>query len=226
MGFAINPLDVTLMIAAGEVTGLDAELEIWSQDGAARGVPKESSQKRPLMVSWSFMWRCVIVLGVALCLDIPAHAQQQAPKLLVDATHCLSIKGFLPTVKTATLSSGYFVDSKSYPGDRVLYVVVYTSPQRSRGMVFSIFLTHKGTQQVFNIQNNGGFVRFSKKGAAFPREGVDFVEDGQPLGGIWTQEHIALAIKKIGLQPVVEVSVIDLLNPSTTVRCESYADRK
>jgi len=94
-------------------------------------------------------------------------------------------------------------------------------------MVFSIFLTHKGTQQVFNIQNNGEFVRSSKKSAAFRRrEGVDFVKGGDPLGGIWTQEHIALAIKKIGLQPVVEVSVIDLLNPSATVRCESYIDRK
>jgi hypothetical protein len=93
-------------------------------------------------------------------------------------------------------------------------------------MVFTIFLTNKGTRQVFNIQNNGEFVRSGKKGAAFRREGVDFVQGGDPLGGIWTQEHIALAIKKIGLQPVVEVPAIDRLNPSATVRCESYADRK
>jgi hypothetical protein len=169
---------------------------------------------------------CVIALGIAICLSIPAHAQQQAPKLQVDAAHCLSTEGFLPTAKTATLRAGYYVDSKSYPGDRVLYVVIYTSLRRSRGMVFSIFLTRKGAQQVFNIQNNGEFVRSIKRGAAFRREGVDFVPGGDPLWGIWTQEHIALAIKKIGLQPVVEIPAVDLLNPSTTVRCESYVDRK
>jgi hypothetical protein len=83
---------------------------------------------------------------------------RQPPRLLLDAAHCLAIKGFLPAAKTATLGSGYLVDAKSYPGDRVLYLVVYVNPQRSRGMVFSIFLTHKSTQQVFNIQNNGEFV--------------------------------------------------------------------
>jgi hypothetical protein len=103
---------------------------------------------------------------------------------------------------------------------------VYTSPQRSEGVVFSIFLTHKGTHKVFNIQNNGKFVRSSKEGAAFRREGVDFVEGGDPLGGIWTQEHIALAIKNIGLHPIIKLPVKDLMNPSASVQCESYADMK
>jgi len=93
-------------------------------------------------------------------------------------------------------------------------------------MVFSIFLTNKGTQQVFNIQNNGEFVRSSKEGAAFRREGVDFVDGGDPLWGIWTQEHIAMAIKKIGLQPIVEVPIKDLSSPSISVQCESYAEMK
>jgi hypothetical protein len=167
-----------------------------------------------------FLRECLI--GIAICLNIPAHAQQQPPRLLLDAAHCLTIKGFLPTAKTATLSSGFLVDSKSYPGDRVLYVVVYTNGTRSHGLVFSIFLTNKDAQQVFNIQNNGEFVRSGKEGAAFKREGVDFVNGGDPLWGIWTQEHIAMAIKKIGLQPIVEVPTKDL--SSISVRCESYAD--
>src|SRR5271165_889100 len=176
------------------------------------------------MVRQSFMRGCLI--GMAICLNISAHAQQQPPRVLLDAAHCLAIKGFLPAAKTATLSAGYFIDSKSYPGDRVMYVVVYKDGQRSHGMVFSVFLTNKSTQQVFDIQNNGEFVRSSKYSAAFKREGVDFVVGGDPLGGVWTQEHIAMAIKKIGLQPIVEVPAKDLSNPSISVQCESYADMK
>jgi hypothetical protein len=163
---------------------------------------------------------------MAICLSVSAHAQQQPPRILLDAVHCLAIKGFLPASKTAALSSGYFVDSKSYPGERVLYVVVYANPQRSHGMVFSVFLINKNTQQVFNIQNNGEFVRSSKDNGAFKKEGVDFVDGGDPLWGVWTQEHIAMAIKKIGLQPIVEVPAKDLSNSSISVQCESYADMK
>jgi hypothetical protein len=176
------------------------------------------------MARQSFVRGCLI--GIAICLNISAHAQQQPPKVLLDAAHCLAIKGFLPAAKTATLSSGYLVDSKAYPGERVLYVVVYTNPQRSHGMVFSIFLTNKDTRQVFSIQNNGEFVRSSKNGAPFKREGIDFVNGGDPLGGIWTQEHIVMAIKKIGLQPIVKVPAEDLSSPSISVQCESYADMK
>ncbi len=176
------------------------------------------------MALQAFVRGCLI--GITICLSNSAHAQQQPPRVLLDAVHCLAIKGFLPTAKTATLSSGYLVDSKSYPGDRVLYVVVYTNRTRSHGMVFSIFLTVKDTQQVFNIQNNAEFVRSGKEGAAFKREGVDFVNGGDPLWGIWTQEHIAIAIKRIGLQPIVEVPAKDLSNPSIPVQCESYADTK
>jgi hypothetical protein len=163
------------------------------------------------MARQAFVRRCLI--WIAICVSISAHAQQQPPRVLLDAAHCLAIKGFLPAAKIATLSSGYLVDSKSYPGERVLYFVVYVNRQRSHGMVFSIFLTNKDTQQVFNIQNNGEFVRSSKEAAAFKREGVDFVKGGDPLWGIWTQKHIAMAIKKIGLQPIVEVPAKDLSIP-------------
>jgi hypothetical protein len=176
---------------------------------------------RRLMVFQSFMCGCLV--GLAICVNTSAQAQEQPPRLLLDAAHCLAIKGFLPAAKTASLSSGYLVDSKSYPGEKVLYVVVYASPQHSEGMVFSIFLTQKGARTVFNIQNNGKFLRSTKEGAAFRREAVDFVDGGDPLGGIWTQEHIALAIKDIGRQPIVDVPVQNLLNPSAAVQCESYA---
>lgn len=79
---------------------------------------------------------------------------------------------------TATLTFGYLLDSKSYPNDRVLYIVVYTNQQRSRGMVFSIFLDQEAAQEIFNIQNNAEFVRSTKEGAAFRKEGVDFVDVG------------------------------------------------
>lgn len=127
---------------------------------------------------------------------------------------------------TTTLTFGYLLDSKSYPNDRVLYIVVYTNQQRSRGMVFSIFLDQEAAQEIFNIQNNAEFVRSTKEGDAFRKEGVDFVDGGDPLGGMWTQEHIAMAVKRIGLRPTAEVPLKGLLNPSVWVRCNSYVDIK
>ena len=115
---------------------------------------------------------------------------------------------------------GYFLDTKSYPGEKVVYVVSYTRPNRSEGYVFTVFLGQKHGRGTFNIQNNAKFVRSNKKGTEFPKQGVSFSEP--PLWGLWTQEHIAMAIQRIGYQPVVEVSIKDLQKPSPPTQCESY----
>lgn len=153
------------------------------------------------------------------CLSYTVRAQEQAPKLLVQAAQCLQEKNHLPPSKTTTLSIGYLVDTKSYPGERVLYVVNYVGSGRSEGMVFTILLEQRDRRRIFNIQNNARFVRSRDS-----TEGVDFVEP--PLGGTWTQEHLMAAIKRIEGQPRFELSVKDLLRPSDSTLCESYADRK
>jgi hypothetical protein len=164
--------------------------------------------------------RAILLLS---CLSATVCAQEQAPKLLREAAHCLAAKeqdwlGLRSSTATV-LSLGYLDDTKSYPGEEVLYVVDYTGHGRTEGLVFTIFLTRQDRRRIFDIQNNAKVVR-SKEGI----EGVDFVEP--PLGGTGTQEDLVAAIKRIERQPRFELRVKDLLRPSDLTQCESYADRK
>ena len=157
-----------------------------------------------------FLWGC---LSTTVC------AQEEGPKLLVQAAQCLEAKKLLPPSKATGLTFGYLLDEKSYPGEKVLYLVNYAAPARSNGFVFAIFLTEHDGNQVFNIQNNASFV-LSKD----DRDGVSFVDP--PLGGTWTQEHLASAIKRIELLPRFKLRVKDLLKPPDLTQCESYTDKK
>jgi hypothetical protein len=123
-----------------------------------------------------------LAISLLICLSATARSrgQAQAPQLLVRAAHCLAVKDNFPSSKTKTLSFGYLLDEKSYPGEKVLYLVNYAAPTGSTGLVFAIFLTEHEGRQVFNIQNNASFV-LSKD----DRDGVSFVNP--PLGGTWTQ---------------------------------------
>jgi hypothetical protein len=168
------------------------------------------------------MNRWTALLLFSICSSTAACGQEQAPTLLREAAHCLAIKNDLldlAKTKATALSLGYLVDTKSYPGEKVLYVVSYTGPGRSEGFVFTVFLEQHDQRPVFNIQNNAKFVR-SKDGI----EGFDFVEP--PLGGTWTQEHLVAAIKRIEQRPKFAVPVKDVQNPSPATQCESYADSK
>jgi hypothetical protein len=158
---------------------------------------------------------CLTLLLLS-CLTVTVYAGEQAPELLIHAAQCLSAKQHLPPTKATSLNLGYLVDEKSYPGEKVLYLLDYSGPSHSSGYVFSIFLTQQGSSEIFDIQNNARFV--TKK------EGIDFVEP--PLGGSWTQEHLASAIEQIKQQPSFTVPVKDLRSSSSLVRCVSYTDNK
>jgi hypothetical protein len=160
-----------------------------------------------------------VSLAVLLLAFVPATnwPQEQPPQLLVHAAHCLAVKDFLPSSRAKTLSFGYFLDEKSYPGEKVLYAVNFASPARSKGLVFAIFLSRDDDHQVFNIQNNASFV-LSREDV----RGVSFVNP--PLGGGWTQEHLASAIQKIEKQPRLTIAVKDFLASDASIRCESYTD--
>lgn len=136
--------------------------------------------------------------------------------LLREAAHCLMVKQFLRPA-AVNFRMGYYLDTTSYPGDKALYVVDYTSKTQSEGYVYTVFVTSEDKQRTFNIQNNAKFIRSKKE-----VWGVRFTED--PLGGIWTQKHIAVAIKRIGRQQTFTLSLksLSLVSP----QCESYADPK
>jgi hypothetical protein len=160
-----------------------------------------------------------LALLLLICLCASGHSQEQPPQLLIRAAHCLAIKEELPRSKARALTFGYLVDEQSYPGTKEMYVVMYAAPARSNGLVFAIVLTQQDDHEVFNIQNNASFV-LSKKGDF---GGVDFVTP--PLGGTWTQEHLASAIERIEKQPRFTVAVKDLLAADPLTDCASYTDR-
>jgi len=155
-----------------------------------------------------------VPLLLSVCFSHTAFTQDLAPKLLRDAAQCLVSKTFL---KPSTLDLGYLIDKKSWPGEEILYVVAYSGTGRSKGFVFTIFLSEENHQQVFHIQNNATFVRGATGG-----DDIDFVE--APLGGIWTQEHLETAIRRIGKQPRFLVPAGDMTGAFNRSGCQSYAD--
>ncbi len=160
-----------------------------------------------------------IALGITLliCLAATAGPQEQPPQLLLRAAQCLEAKKFLPSSNATKLTFGYFLDEESYPNDKVVYVVNYATPARSNGLVFAVFLSENNGHQKFNVQNNASFV-LSKSELS----GVSF--ENPPLGGIWTQEHLASAIKQIEKQPRFTIPVKNLSSINTSISCESYTD--
>lgn len=149
-------------------------------------------------------------------------AQEQTPKLLMSGAHCLAVGrqdwlGLADSSPT-TLTLGYLLDTKSYPGEKVLFVVDYSDTAKHSGKVFTIFVRERGGHQVFDIQNNAKFTK-SKKGI----NGIGFIEP--PLGGTGTQEDLAAAIKRIERAQSFTVPVKDLLT-SSAAQCTSYADKK
>lgn len=162
--------------------------------------------------------KCVLLGGV-LGMSCTVYPQDDGAVLLNRAAHCLAAKGFLPHAKTTKLTFGYLLDEKSYPGEKMLYVVNYGSPSRPGGFVFTIFLTEWDGRQDFNIQNNARFLLSKGKDSD---EGVSF--EAPALGGTWTQEHLVSAIKQIEKQPKVTLSMKNLLTVDSSVGCEAYTD--
>ncbi|HVA72465.1 MAG TPA: hypothetical protein VNF02_05080 [Candidatus Limnocylindrales bacterium] len=162
------------------------------------------------------MKKISLVISLWACFGASVHAQQKMPALLFRAAHCLAVKDFLPPSNAGKLTFGYFLDEHSYSGDKVIYIAIYSAPARSNGWFFAVFPTGNAGHEVFNIQSNATFVLSKHE-----RVGVSFTSP--PLGGIWTQEHIVSAIKKIERQPRFTILVKDLYAPSSC-SCESYTD--
>ena len=153
------------------------------------------------------------LVAILLISAVGGSAQEQTPKVLLHVAQCLGEKAFFARSKATVLSFGYVLDEKSYPGEKVVYVVRYID--RDHGEAFAVFLSEHQGQQVFNIQNNATFAR--------TKAGVQF--SGEPLGGVWTQQHLVSAIRRIERQPRFAISVSDL-SPSPRVRCEAYTDNE
>jgi hypothetical protein len=158
-----------------------------------------------------------VLLGALICLSCASRAQEEGAALLPQAVHCLAAKKFLPPSKMADGTFGYVLDEKSYPGEKMFYVVEYPKPSRRDGLVFTIFVTNHDGHRDFNIQNNARFTA-----SKHSDEGVSFADP--PLGGSWTQEHLISAIKQIEKQPTVVLPMKTVLEIDPSVSCQAYTD--
>jgi len=152
-----------------------------------------------------------------ICSTVVAYSQERPPLVLIHAAQCLEAKKFLPPSNATNLTFGYFLDDKSYPDEKVIYVVNYPTDTLSNGLVFAVFLNKDNGHQKFDVQNNGRFVL--SKGEL---SGVSFRDP--PLGGAWTQGHLASAIKEIEKQPRFIISAKEVSTVDTSISCVAYTD--
>jgi|HubBroStandDraft_5_1064220.scaffolds.fasta_scaffold413074_2 hypothetical protein len=158
------------------------------------------------------MKKNTVVLSL-IFLSTVTRAQDGTPNVLRDAAHCLAVENFeLGKPGSTAIRLGYVIDKESYPGETVMYVVSYTKEDRSKGLVYTIFLTEKDGKSSFNIQNNATFVS-SKKDIHFRNP---------PLGGVWTQQHVMGAIEEIQKQATYTLGVTEAFSLSASTTCDSY----
>jgi hypothetical protein len=168
-----------------------------------------------------------------LCLSAADLAQITAPPPddLLDAGYCLASghEDWLGIARTHPfdLELGYVDDEKAWHGDDQLYIVQYTTPTHSEGMVYTLLahgkepihtlLTHgRESHRVMSLQYRTAF-RQSEDGSSQ----VELVDP--PLGGVWTQDRILSAIHQVGFHTWT-IPVSDLENRSSAVQCESSPD--
>lgn len=163
------------------------------------------------------MRNIAVVVLLVICSTATVQARGQPTKLLLQAVQCLAAKNFLPSPRASSTEYGYYLDEKSYPGQKVLYVVEYAARSYENGWVYQAFITERDGHRVFNIQNNATFVM-----SRSDPSGVTFT--GSPLGGVWTHKHLALAIKEIEESPRFTIPEIDLSPVSKSIICEAYTD--
>lgn len=162
------------------------------------------------------MKKLPLLLLLSIYLSGAVCAQELTPPLLRDAAHCLVAKEFLAP---SAYNMGYLITTRDWPGEEVVYVVAYSGSSRTKGRVFTVFITKQGDREVFDIQNNAKFVR-----TKMDPDGINFVEEA--LGGVWTHERLISAIKQIEKKPQFEVSVNDLTKASINTACQTYTDGK
>ena len=163
--------------------------------------------------------RCLLLLFASLAAPLYAQLSEPPPEQLLDAGHCLATAHedwlHLKTEQPYELELGYVDDTRTYPGQTLLYVIDYTTPIHSEGMVFAFLMHGKESHRILRLQYKAGF-RQSVDGS----QQIDLVDPS--FGGIWTQEQIVSAIHQVGFH-TYSIPVATLVNLSDPADCESDA---
>jgi hypothetical protein len=161
--------------------------------------------------------QALLISFLCVFLFTPSLASQNIPTLLTEAIQCLKQKHQLLDTYKMPLSFGYTVDDKSYPGERVIYLVHFPNSSSGENFAFAIFLTYESGKTIFNIQNNASFLTNKYKI-------IEFVNP--PLGGVWTQQHLSDAIIRIAASPRYRIHKLASNETSGATICHSYTDHQ
>jgi len=180
--------------------------------------------------------RCLAPFLLFLCASAAgAQITVPPPAGLLDAGHCLatSHQDWLGLAQTHPydLELGYVDVPKAAHGDDLIYIVHYTTPTHTEGVVYtllahgrdslfahgeSLFGHGKESHRTIQLQYRTAF-RQSDDGS----EQLVLVDP--PLGGIWTQDRILSAIHQVGFHTWT-IPVTDLENRPAAIDCESSPD--
>ena len=156
---------------------------------------------------------------VCLPTALRAQAPEPLPEPLFDAAYCLANSGhdWLGLAHDASqLDLGYVIEPSPYRGEEQLYLVEYTNEAHSRGSVFVFLALGKESHRALRLEYKAAFRR-SIDGS----RRLELVDP--PLGGIWTQEQLLSAIRKVGFETHT-LSVADLLlPPPNPAQCDAAA---
>jgi hypothetical protein len=165
--------------------------------------------------------RCLVPLFLVLCAGARAQLTVPPPDDLMDAGHCIAATHqdwFGLAQHPLDLDLGYVTDAKAWQGDDVVYIVNYTTPTHSEGLVDIVLVHGKEAHRVIQVQFSTAF-RQSDDGS----KQVQLVNP--PLGGIGTQDQIVAAIHQVGFHTWT-VPVADLQSHSSAAQCESIPARE
>jgi hypothetical protein len=150
---------------------------------------------------------------------IAVAAQLSRTAETLEVMHCLKAGdldwlGDSPMLDRAKwLRVGLRHDRKTYPGEDVLFVVVFEN--RVKGDVFELTREDTGRHRTYTVVNNGSIDP--------RRKGLEWV--GDVLGGIWTREYIARNAMKVMHGPKVWVQLKTVFKPLPQVTCTSYVSQ-
>ena len=163
------------------------------------------------------MRRNLLLLLLLTSFSVALYGQERAPSALFEAAQCLvtdphhwvDVKG----VKELNLA--YLPESKSFGGEKYIYVIVYSTPKHEDGSIFDIRLKDDDHKRVYSIENDASFTILNKE--------IKF--DEPPLGGTWRENQLTTSIRLIQKhRKWYEAQVKQLLKPYTHFRCETNVE--
>jgi len=157
------------------------------------------------------------VILSAILLSTALVAEDSMPPILRDAVHCMSAENFqLGKSGSSLLRLSYETGKQSASGETVMHVISYTNPERTEGLLYTMFARQQDEKNAFDIRNEAKFAK--------SKDGVALV--GAARGDELPQQELVTAVEKIAGQPMFSMGLVDVLASQPSGACKSYKSKK